>query len=1127
MSRRIFLNAEARRRGDSGAFESSVRSCLPLRRCACAVRLFFLAALALNSPAADLVPIASLGLRVERGFAIALFADNDLAPDTWCMTLDSLGRVVVANGQSIRTLADDDDDGAADRAIEFARVDRGVMGMCFDGTSLYVAGDGWFSRYDDENGDGIADGPAEKLVPLTLGEHGGHAMRKGPDGWWYLIGGNDTGFTTEKHATLANSPIRKPEAGALLRLTPDGRQSEIIAHGFRNPYDFDFNSDGDIFTYDSDVERDAFLPWYQPTRVYHVGYGQHHGWRLPGYQRSWPRPDYYADTVPILSPAGRGSPTGVTCYRHFQFPERYRDGLFFADWTFGRIHFLPLEPNAGSYTTAASDVFIEPIGTQGFAPTDIAVASDGSLFISIGGRKTRGAVYQVRWTGTTPPILLPPTPNTDLNNVLMAAQPLDAWSRAIWMSAAARVGAQPLLQFVTDETAPAAYRARAIEVLTEMFGGVPPARARGAAQSTAQLVRARLAWSLGRLPGENAAQLLAGLANDVDPWVRRCALDAIGDQIALMNPADVLRVVQLGLSHSDKYVRLAAARVASRMDNGSWIELTSIIPRESPAVNPAAVAQTWRTPELAFHPEIVPAISNLLARARDPLVRLDSVRLLILALGDWRLNNPSVEVNTAYETPTAPANMFDIAALRRIARGVIPSGNALLDAETARLLAMLEDDDKRTPPVFASLITERSTAASDFHYLACLSRLRATAPELSSRIAAAILSLDRKLGGQEHRVKQNWNPRLVEVVQQLVRREPAMGDALLQHPGFVTPSHVFLANALEGEKKLAAARRFLAVVKTDARFPWSSELVSLFALLPTEEVAPLFRRQWANVALRDEMLPRLAEQPIAADREKFLAGLSSPQPAVVRASLGALLKLPPNPAGTNLVAPLKLLARATAEPAEQALRAQLLTLITNSLKQTFRIEEPANTEPAAIRKAYQPLFDYLGGKYPGLLRAMSAEDHDDPAKWNAFWRGVPWDKGDPARGSDIFVQRGCAGCHQAAGQIGPDLAGVAQRFSPADVMNATVFPSRDIAPPYRTTTFRMRNGEVYTGIVAFESADGWIVQTGAGTSVRINSADVALFQPGNVSVMPSGLLNGLSARDVADLQAFLRALPRR
>jgi hypothetical protein len=43
----------------------------------------------------------------------------------------------------------------------------------------------------------------------------------------------------------------------------------------------------------------------------------------------------------------------------------------------------------------------------------------------------------------------------------------------------------------------------------------------------------------------------------------------------------------------------------------------------------------------------------------------------------------------------------------------------------------------------------------------------------------------------------------------------------------------------------------------------------------------------------------------------------------------------------------------------------------------------------------------------------------------------------------------------------------------------------------------------------------------------VNSADVVLRQPSNVSVMPSGLLNGLSARDVADLYAFLRTLQAR
>jgi len=1082
----------------------------------------------LRLAAADLVPVPDLGLRVERGFAITEFADNNLAPDTWCMTIDSRGRVVVANSKSIRVLIDEDGDGEADDFITFANVERGVMGMCFDGNSLYVAADGWLMRYDDENGDSIADGPPQKLIPLGFAEHGGHAMRKGPDGWWYLIGGNDTAFTPDKHATLANSPIRKPEAGALLRLTPDARQSEVIAHGFRNPYDFDFNSAGDIFTYDSDVESDAFLPWYSPTRVYHVGYGQHHGWRITGYKRSWARPDYYTDTVPILSRVGRGSPTGVTCYRAFQFPQRFRDGLFFADWTFGKILFMPLEVNGASYTIDEPEVFLEPIGTQGFAPTDLAVANDGSLFISIGGRKTRGAVYRVEFTGPRiPPLLFPLLANADLNNVLLAAQPLDAWSRAIWMPAAARLGAQQFLTFVSDESWPVPYRIRAIEVLTEMFGGIPPARARAAAQSSSAPVRARLAWSLGRLPGENASELLLALANDRDATVRRCALDAIADQIALVDNAALVRVTQAGLLHLDKYVRLAAARVASRLANDAWIELTTIIPPNSPAVAEAAVAQVWRTPDVLVHPEIIPALTNLLTQTSDASVRLDVVRLLILALGDWHLNNPSVEVFTGHELAAPPGNEINVAMLRRLVRGIFPSGNALLDTEAARLLAMLEDDDKRTPQVLANFLTESSSASSDFHYLTCLARIRASVPENSLRIAGAILALDRKLGGQENRAKQNWNLRLVEVVQQLIRREPTIGDALLRASQFVTPAHVFLANALEGERKLQAARRFLAAARGSTAFPLSSELIALFAVLPSEEVVPLYRRSWPNVALRDEILPRLAENPIALDRDKFLAGLNSVQPPVVRASLGALLKLPPDPSGTNLVAPLRLLNRALSEPAEQPLRAELVTLISSSLKQQFKAAEPVDADPVSLRKAYQPIFDYVTAKYPGLVRAMSAEDNDDPVKWNATWKLVPWSRGDAVRGEEIFTQRGCAACHRSASAFGPDLAGVAQRMSPEDVMNNVVFPSRDIAPPYRTTTFRMRNGETYTGIIAFESADGWIVQTGAGTNVRIDSANVSSHLPSNISVMPSGLLNGLNAQGIADLYAFLRTLEGR
>ncbi|HYE98065.1 MAG TPA: PVC-type heme-binding CxxCH protein, partial [Planctomycetota bacterium] len=342
----------------------------------------------------DLQEVDDLGLRVARGFRVTAFSDHALANDLYCMTFDARGKVVVSSQHWIKRLHDDDGDGRADRAEELAQTGNGAMGLCFVGNDLYASVDGGVRLFRDADGDGRFDGPSELLFKLSGGEHGVHAIRKGPDGRMYVIAGNDAKVTKE-HVTTETSPVRDPEAGALIRFSADGREREILAHGFRNPYDFDFNAAGDIFTYDSDCERDYFLPWYTPTRLYHVAIGMHHGWRLPGWMRSYARRDYQADTVPMLVAVGRGSPTGVVCYRHAAFPERYRGGVFYADWTFGKVYFTPLVPEGASYKPGLVEVFLQPTGTEGFAPTDLAVGPDGALFVSIGGRRTRGAVYRV------------------------------------------------------------------------------------------------------------------------------------------------------------------------------------------------------------------------------------------------------------------------------------------------------------------------------------------------------------------------------------------------------------------------------------------------------------------------------------------------------------------------------------------------------------------------------------------------------------------------------------------------------------------------------------------------------------------------------------------------------------
>ncbi|MBM3845079.1 MAG: hypothetical protein FJ405_02175, partial [Verrucomicrobia bacterium] len=247
--------------------------------------------------AQTLIPAPAADARIASGFELRVFADSTLADDIQAMTIDSVGRVVVTGPGYIRTLFDDNSDGFADRSVPFAKTETGGMGLCFSGTTLLFSGDGGLWRYLDENLDGIADAAPLKLMTLKGGEHGIHGIRQGPDGSWFVVAGNDAGAVAGT-ATDPRSSVRIPQAGSILRMNNQNAQVGIFCHGLRNPYDLDFNSYGDLFTYDSDVERELHLPWYTPTRVYHTGPGAHHGWRLNGYQRSFKRPDHYPGVVP-------------------------------------------------------------------------------------------------------------------------------------------------------------------------------------------------------------------------------------------------------------------------------------------------------------------------------------------------------------------------------------------------------------------------------------------------------------------------------------------------------------------------------------------------------------------------------------------------------------------------------------------------------------------------------------------------------------------------------------------------------------------------------------------------------------------------------------------------------------
>ncbi|MFT5732790.1 MAG: putative heme-binding domain-containing protein [Planctomycetota bacterium] len=307
-------------------------------------------------------------------------------------------------------------------SIERINVDvSGAQGMCWAFGALYVNVNGqgvW--RITDTDQDDQLD-RAEHLIKLgNGGEHGPHAIMLTEDGeGLYFIGGNHVRapeYTSSMAPDNWKEDLLLPRlwdvgghargilapGGWIARCDPNGENITILSNGYRNQYDIALNADGEMFTYDSDMEWDIGSPWYRPTRVCHVTSGSEFGWR--GGTGKWP--SFYEDATPPMLEIGPGSPTGIVFGTGAKFPARYQDALFILDWTFGTIYALHLEPNGATYSATKEDfVWAKPLGV-----TDAIVGVDGALYFTVGGRGSQSALYRVRYTGTdlTEPVATKP-----------------------------------------------------------------------------------------------------------------------------------------------------------------------------------------------------------------------------------------------------------------------------------------------------------------------------------------------------------------------------------------------------------------------------------------------------------------------------------------------------------------------------------------------------------------------------------------------------------------------------------------------------------------------------------------------------------------------------------------------
>jgi putative membrane-bound dehydrogenase-like protein len=1072
-------------------------------------------------------------VEVPAGFSATLFADDDLAHDIYCMTIDSQGRVVVSGMGYIKILIDTDQDGVADSAKTFANGPKsGAQGMYFHGTDLFCVGDGGLLRYQDKNQDDQADGPPQTFLKFkTGGEHHVHSIQRGPDDWWYLIAGNNAGID-DSYVTTDTSPVKHPQAGTVFRLKPDLSGGEVVAHGFRNSYDFAFNSRGDIFTFDSDGERDVSLPWYRPTRVFHVVTGAHAGWST----RSWKSPHYFADMPPVLAEFGRGSPTGVACYQHTAFGADYQDSLFVLDWTYGRVLNLKLKPdeNLASYRVDAAQagadrphVFMSGKGQFGFAPTDVEIAPDGSLLVCVGGRGTRGGIYRVTrnnspttsWPGPTR------TANEKLKECLRAPQPLSSWSRAGWEKLAAELGDVPFRATVTFSKASVKDRVRAIEILTSKFGGLKKQTLKKLAADPSPLVRARAIWSWKRTQSsEEVVENIAPFLADPVPSVGRAASEALLGIPGELTAPEIVSAFLKRASSSSRFDRMAAARAMPQLSSSAFKSLALQASKagwgQSLNVGYGHLGTMSGFNEHAFRVGL-----PILQGKNTEEKKLEAVRLMQLGLGDVTPVGKLPAVFDGYaprlDLKKHERNLDDDRI--RLAES-FPTGSERLDYELARLLSMLEPFNSKLLTKILTKITSDSHPTTDLHYLIVAARIPTTRDsQQREAIAKGLIGLNAKLKARNLNLDSNWDPRLTELYKTLIEYDPLLPDALVEQPSFGRPGHVVYLSRFPADILPKAVEAFAKQITKDDEYQWSHEVVFVFEGSENAKHRALVRDQFDNFGVRNAVLVVLSKKPAFMDQAKFIAGLESGRIEVVDACATALADLPSSTNGNDRASMIRCLRRLGESTAEYKTREKLVRLLQQSTSQDlgFEFGKPGYKPQTEV---IQKWTDWVTSRHPEAADRILGASQDELKNLKELLGKVAWKKGRISAGRKLFEKRACVQCHGGRTALGPDLAGATSRFSRDDLFTAIVLPNRDVSSRYQTTVIAMNSGKVYTGLIIYEAVDGVLLRNSTNQTFRIETRDIDFRRKLPQSLMPAGLLKDLKEDQLADLYAYLKSL---
>jgi putative membrane-bound dehydrogenase-like protein len=979
---------------------------------------------------------------------------------------------------SILRLEDTDSDGKFDKRTVFADKMMFPEGCLWHAGSLYVAAPPSIWKLTDTDGDGVADERVEWFQGKTLTGCANdlHGPYLGLDGWIYWCKG---AFAQQTYERPGKSPF-VTRAAHIFRRPPHpspppqgGREktapSPLVGEGWGG------GGIEPVMTGGMDNPVDVvFTPGgeriFTTTFFQHPGGGLRDGLIHAVYGGIYgkdhnviydPAHKWTSPTLmPVLTHMGAAAPCGLTRYESRVFGDEYQNNLFACLFNMHKVTRHVLIPNGSSFKSRDEDFLVS--NNLDFHPTDILEDADGSLLVI-----DTGGWYK----------LCCPTSQLHKPDILGAIYRIkrkgaakidDARGRKLTWS---KMPPAQLVELLDDERP--AVRHRAVEVLAQKGVQAVPALTDVIRSSKSAQARRNAVWSATRIDDAGARALTRQALRDADETTRQAAIHSVSVR---RDGEAMLALIEL-LKGTSLHNRRAAAEALGRIGDKSAVPAL-LDALATPADRALEHSLTYALIEIADAEATGAGLQSKNSRVR---------RAVLIALDQMdgnRLDAKRVTAELTSDDPKLKEAVWWIA-------GRHPEWG---DTVTSFLGDRLSAADKLRPEDQEELVQHLTRFAGS----KAIQQLLAEASAGTSRIVGIGLNVKRLALRAMARANlketpHDWITSLTVVL--IAEKADLQSEAIaaIRHLRIAPKQSPLLAEALIEIGKNSKAPTLLRV--------------SALAAVPPQrlvEVEPKlfdFLRSHLDaeqpVAVRSAAAEVLAKAKLDAEQLRELAEtLKNVGPLEMDRLLDAFASSNEEKVGLTLASTLK------ASSARSSLRAETL--------------KPRLAKfPAVVQRQAEELYaalDVDAAKQRAQLEQLLSSLKD----------------GDVRRGQAVFnsSKASCSACHAIGylgGKVGPDLTHIGKIRSERDLLESIVFPSVSLVRSYEPVQVTTKSGKVLNGLIRKDAPEEIVLATGPNEEARVSRDDIEDIQASKVSVMPAGLDQQLTVRELADLVAFLKA----